>query len=784
MFAMLKLKHKIFAGFISVGLVATVIAVLSYGAINFVSTNFKSFVNSSNKAQLGLLLAHDISEIQRQALIYTHEAHENAAKQVHALNRKISDTLEKSSEHDPEYIRKILKHLKSYMSAFDQLQQQKQLQHSLVYNDIRASASNVENHLRAYIKLISVQKIYKALLQDERILNTLLQVEKNAMRYFESLDPLYIAEAKVGLAKVRTSLQKIEISDTSKTALEHIQPAIQEIIEFERVFLEAVARTRGYLFLVNVVMSAETYEILYNARQMSAQISQDMAEIEQATFSMLQQIISAIVATIVISLLLVVLLSLLIERSITNPIVSLTKAFNALSKGSHQADIPVYKIDDEIGHLTSAANIFKEKNRQTEELLDQAKELTEALAENKKELEKDINDLKTAEETLKKWQNIFLNAGWGVVAGLDTLEVMNLEFAHMHGYEIDELVGQPISMVYSPRSRKLLPDILKRVNKEGKLTFQSEHIRKDGSTFPVEINATAVMDDEGIVLYRAVNVLDITERTRLQAMMMQTEKMLSIGGLAAGMAHEINNPLSAILQGVQNVRRRLSKDLKGNLMKAEELGLDFDKMHDYLVQRQVLKIFDVIFESGERASAIIVNMLGFARQAGADIAYIDLRELMDETLNLAAMDYDLKKKFDFKGIMQQCEYTSDMPLVFCVRAEIQQVILNLLTNAAHAFQAGKTKIDNPKITLRIAQDGGMALIEVADNGPGMSEDVRSRVFEPFFTTKPPGKGTGLGLSVAYYIICDEHRGRMEVVSEPGQGATFKIWLPLEQEQDQ
>lgn len=393
MFGSLKLKHKIFAGFISVGLVATAIAVFSYGTFNLVSTNFRIFVNSSNSAQLGLLLARDVSEIQRQALIYTYEAHGSAAEQVHELYRGMSDTLQKSSEHESEYIKKIRAHLKAYMSTFEQLQKQKQLQHRLVYNDIRTSASDAEKHLRSYIKLISNHEDHTSLLQDERILNTLLLVEKNAMRYFDSLDPQYIGEAKENLAEVRKRLQKIEANDTSKAAMDHIRPAMKEVVEYERVFLEAVARTRGYLFLVNVVMAAEAYEVLYNAKLMSAQISQEMGEIEQGTFSMLQQVIGTLVVAIGISLLLVVILSLLIGRSITNPIVSLTTAFRALSKGSHHAEIPVYEADDEIGHLTRAASVFKEKNRQTEQLLDHKKQLAKELEGNKKELERSNDEL-------------------------------------------------------------------------------------------------------------------------------------------------------------------------------------------------------------------------------------------------------------------------------------------------------------------------------------------------------------------------------------------------------
>ncbi|MFC1673238.1 ATP-binding protein [Pseudomonadota bacterium] len=499
-----------------------------------------------------------------------------------------------------------------------------------------------------------------------------------------------------------------------------------------------------------------------------------------------QRVLRELAFTTIMIVLLSVALAIMSNHVIIAPLRRLLDVSKAIADGDYSHTI-VATSHDEVGVLGNGYNVMKENIQQRERELNNAlgalegksKELRDANAQ----LEQDIADLLKAEASLRRWKSIFLNAGWGVVAGLDTFELMNPEFARMHGYEVDELLGQPVSVVFSPRARKMLPDIIKRVHSEGQVTFQSEHVRKDGSTFPVEMNITAVKDNNGEVLYRAVNVLDTTERNRLQAMMVQNEKMLSVGGLAAGMAHEINNPLSGVLQGVQNVQRRLSKDIEANHKVADEIGIDFDKLQEYLQRRRVLDFFDAISDSGKRASAIVVNMLGFSRKGGDTMEPVDVEGLVDQVLTLAAMDYDLKKQYDFKNITLKRDLPPGVPDVPCVRSEIQQVLLNLLTNAAHAFQAGGVKPENPELTVRVAQDGDMVLIEVADNGPGMTDAVAARVFEPFFTTKPPGKGTGLGLSVAYYIINDEHHGRMEVETAPGHGATFKIWLPLKQEQE-
>jgi signal transduction histidine kinase len=145
-------------------------------------------------------------------------------------------------------------------------------------------------------------------------------------------------------------------------------------------------------------------------------------------------------------------------------------------------------------------------------------------------------------------------------------------------------------------------------------------------------------------------------------------------------------------------------------------------------------------------------------------------------LELAATDYDLKKKYDFRSIEIIKDY-QDTPQVPMVSLEIEQVILNLLKNAAQAMIANPPD-RRPSITFRLGCEGRYAVLEVEDNGPGMAEDIRRRVFEPFFTTKEPRVGTGLGLSVSYMIVAQNHKGLMEVQSAPGRGTVFKVKLPI------
>jgi two-component system, NtrC family, sensor kinase len=275
-----------------------------------------------------------------------------------------------------------------------------------------------------------------------------------------------------------------------------------------------------------------------------------------------------------------------------------------------------------------------------------------------------------------------------------------------------------------------------------------------------------------------IRVDDATERVRLEEMMIQTEKMMSVGGLAAGMAHEINNPLGVIMQGVQNVVRRISPEIRKNVEAAEKSGADLGAIRTYLQERGIFEFLADINAAGKRAATIVTNMLNFSRRTESNSAPTNLGELLKRSVELAASDYDLKKKYDFRRIEIVYDLDPDLPDVPCVETKIEQVFLNLLKNAAQAIGQNGEARTLPRITCRTRQDGAFARIEIEDNGPGMPENVRRRVFEPFFTTKEVGTGTGLGLSVSYFIITDNHKGRMEVESVSGAGAKFIVHLPL------
>ncbi|WP_022664072.1 ATP-binding protein [Desulfospira joergensenii] len=272
------------------------------------------------------------------------------------------------------------------------------------------------------------------------------------------------------------------------------------------------------------------------------------------------------------------------------------------------------------------------------------------------------------------------------------------------------------------------------------------------------------------------------EKARLEKMMVQSEKMVSLGGLAAGMAHEINNPLAGILQNAQVIENRLKTPLPANIKAAEETGIDLDRLAVYLEKRNVYTMLESIMAAGKRAAGIVSNMLSFSRKSGSGFMPEDICELLDKTLELASSDYNLKTKFDFKKINVTKEYDPGVPRPKIKASEIQQVFFNILSNGAQAMMTG-AGVENPLFFLAVFPDRDrtrdLVCIKIRDNGPGMEKEIRQRIFDPFFTTKEVGEGTGLGLAVSYFIITESHNGSIEVESGPGKGTCFTIKLPVD-----
>jgi len=472
---------------------------------------------------------------------------------------------------------------------------------------------------------------------------------------------------------------------------------------------------------------------------------------------------------IIIDLVLAFVLTLVLLLRFVRPLKALEKGSERIAAGNLDYPIDVGR-KDEIGAL--AANLLT--------MRDAVREKVASLESEIHRHEQTTVSLKTAKEYI---DNI-INSMPSILISLDSdmrITQWNTrveELTHIPG---DQAVGRLLFEVVE-EFNPIRDDIRNTIeNKE--IFFQPRQPRSRDESLVYEDVAVYPLTSkyaQGAV----IRVDDVTEHVKMEQMVVQSEKMMSVGGLAAGMAHEINNPLAGMMQNSQVVLRRISEDMPASITAAQEAGTTLEAVRTFMKNRGITRQLESIHHAGVRASQIVQNMLSFSRKDHTGKSSQSITEILDLTLELAKSDYDLKKQYDFKSITIDRAYEPDLPRVSCESSKIQQVFFNILKNCAEAIQdaaeqAGdRTLNDGPRLTLRAFRKGRDVIVEIEDNGPGMEEAVRKRIFEPFFTTKSVGQGTGLGLSVSYFIITDNHGGKMNVVSAPGKGAKFIIHLPV------
>lgn len=268
-----------------------------------------------------------------------------------------------------------------------------------------------------------------------------------------------------------------------------------------------------------------------------------------------------------------------------------------------------------------------------------------------------------------------------------------------------------------------------------------------------------------------------------QSQLVNQEKMASLGQLTAGIAHEINNPINFVSSNIMPLKRDIkdimevikfyrttgAKEFTSESLK-EAKQLEEDLELEYVLDEvdQLLKGMD---DGAKRTVEIVKGLRLFSRVDEQDMKKVDVHDGINSTIILlnSTMPTKIRMVRDF----------GELPMVECLAGKINQVFMNIINNAVHAIADNIDTIADPIIELKTRSLGDFVTIEISDNGPGMPEHVKQRIFEPFFTTKAVGKGTGLGLSIVYSII-ENHKGTLEVITEEGQGTTFKITLPIYQ----
>jgi two-component system, NtrC family, sensor kinase len=315
------------------------------------------------------------------------------------------------------------------------------------------------------------------------------------------------------------------------------------------------------------------------------------------------------------------------------------------------------------------------------------------------------------------------------------------------GLRRDEVVGRPVFEVLTRQSPGQLKEEFDRVFRTGEIQQNEQEVTFGDEVHYFRMSKIPMRLDRDAITHVITIGEDVTDSRAVQGRIMQSEKLAAIGQLAAGVMHEINNPLATIGACVAAIQGKL-----------EDGQATVAATGEYL---------DIIDREVERCSTIVDGLLDFSRPKGQRKAPLPVTSLVDETLFL------LKHHQRFKRVTVERELAPGLPPILGNKEQLIQALMALLLNAVDAMdQAGR-------LTVRAArgQRGDEVTVSIEDTGVGIPHEHQAKIFEPFYTTKQPGRGTGLGLSICYGIV-EGHRGRIEVDSTPGRGSTFTVYLPV------
>jgi PAS domain S-box-containing protein len=324
----------------------------------------------------------------------------------------------------------------------------------------------------------------------------------------------------------------------------------------------------------------------------------------------------------------------------------------------------------------------------------------------------------------------------------------NHEVEHQLGHRRLQLLGTPIWEIDDSLTRDDWSALVARLETGGPALIHHKYKRRDGSAYPVEIRLGLVSEGADCVILAA---RDISQRSELEARLRVADRLVSVGTLAAGVAHEVNNPLAYIMLNLERVKRRIA---------ASQRALCDEE------RREVLDALEMALEGSAKVSTIVKDLKTFSQGSQRERAAVDIERVLQSTLKLARLELSNRAEVvtDF----------AEVPEVWGNEARLAQVALNLFLNAAQAMERGK---ERNVLRVSTATDAlGRIVVRVADTGHGIPETDLNRIFDPFFTTRQAEGGTGLGLYVCRSIVT-ESGGEITVQSQLARGTTFQLTLP-------
>jgi PAS domain S-box-containing protein len=345
---------------------------------------------------------------------------------------------------------------------------------------------------------------------------------------------------------------------------------------------------------------------------------------------------------------------------------------------------------------------------------------------------------------------------------LERIVFVNRRLAEMLGYSPAEMVGASLSTFMSPTATRTITGASRSGSASARDAVDTAFRHKDGTNISVNIATSSLLDPEGRHVGTLEMVRDVTDRQKLQAQLMVSDRMASMGTLAAGVAHEINNPLTAVIGNLAFVADSLEQAAAG-----PEGGTSAEGRAAMLL-RELKEPLEDAREGAERVRLIVRDLKMFSRSPSEEpTAPVDVEAVMDSTLRMAWNEVRHRATV--------VKAYGVVPRVAANEARMGQVFLNLILNATQAMPEGRAESNEIRVSTRL--EGRRVIVEVRDTGPGIPPDIINRIFDAFFTTKAVGVGTGLGLAISQRIVTDMG-GLLTVASELGKGTTFRVALPV------
>ena len=605
--------------------------------------------------------------------------------------------------------------------------------------------------------------------------------------------------------------------------------------------LEAAVKAAGQPVKARIDIGGQTYTVA--VKSLSNFAGETVAILvrgtpEVALNELLKNSLALQMIVLVLALTADVLLASILGRAIARPIEQLQQTTQQFSADNLNVRAEVFAAD-EVGELATTFNTMADRILA---VIQQLEERTQEQFQLNSQLLQEVIERQQVEERLRLIESAVTYAYDGVlIAEAIPIEpplgpkiiYVNQAFTRLTGYSSREAIGQTPRILQGPKTqRSQLNKIRAALLQQESVSVELINYHKNGSEFWSQLSIVPLVDREGKLTHFVSVIRNVTERKQAevalqqaeahsrkqaetltvalqklkhaQAQLVQTEKMSSLGQMVAGVAHEINNPVNFVYGNISPARQYL-EDLLGLIRLYQqhyahpvaEIEQEAEAIDLKFVMEDLPKLLDSMKIGAERIREIVLSLRNFSRLDESEVKWVDIHEGLDNTLLI------LKHRLQACNQHPEIKIVKDygnLPRVECYPGQLNQVFMNILSNAIDALEESvschlslvgclvqdsaiaQCSIPNLQIGIRTELVRGDRLaIRIQDNGPGIPSSVSSKLFDPFFTTKPVGKGTGLGLSISYQIVVEKHGGSLRCNSRLGQGAEFIIEIPIQQQ---